>query len=414
MKCTLNEYKEINAIKFCPECRIYMCNKCDNYNSSPIFKNHNTYNITKEEEIFTGFCKEKNHFNKLEYFCQNHNQLCCVTCLCKLNEKGEGQHKDCDVYYIEKIKEEKKYKLKENIKCLEKLFSKFNESMETLKNIFENIDKEKENLKLEIQKIFTKIRNTINNREDELLLSVDIFFNEKYFNEELIQKGKKLPKQIKVSLEKGKLIDKEWTDDNNLNSYINDCIDLENNINDINVINESINKCNINNKIKIFFSPKENQLEKFLKKIKSFGRIYYYNYNTNYNNNSKNIKEGLENDLPLININETMICDYPFQDDKLNHSTSKKWKNYFSFGKDNAYLTKYKKLKCINTNGLLGMKKNIDLNRDWILSFEYCKIDWTPVDWNHIFSFGTHINYGGMDDSYYVITLETKPRDGIR
>ena len=96
IKCSLEEHKKINAIKYCPECKIYMCNKCDNMHKT-LLKYHQPYILNKEEEIFTGICKEKNHQNKLEYFCKNHNQLCCVSCLCKLNEKGEGQHKDCDV-----------------------------------------------------------------------------------------------------------------------------------------------------------------------------------------------------------------------------------------------------------------------------------------------------------------------------
>ena len=36
-----------------------------------------------------------------------------------------------------------------------------------------------------------------------------------------------------------------------------------------------------------------------------------------------------------------------------------------------------------------------------------------PQIWEiHIFSFGTHTNFGGTDDSFYPITLETGPRDG--
>ena len=50
----------------------------------------------------------------------------------------------------------------------------------------------------------------------------------------------KFPKKIKLSLEKGKLIDKEW-DNNNLYSYINDCINIENNIKIISKINLSNN-----------------------------------------------------------------------------------------------------------------------------------------------------------------------------
>ena len=100
-KCSLEEHKEINAIKYCPECRIYICNKCENHHSS-LFNNHHAYNINKEEEIFTGFGPEKTHTIKLEFFCKNHNQLCCVACIAKLNEEGEGQHKDCDVVILKK------------------------------------------------------------------------------------------------------------------------------------------------------------------------------------------------------------------------------------------------------------------------------------------------------------------------
>jgi hypothetical protein len=111
--------------------------------------------------------------------------------------------------------------------------------------------------------------------------------------------------------------------------------------------------------------------------------------------------------------NENCLCDFPFQNDKLNHSTSIRWDPYFSFGKDQSTLTKIKDRCCINTNGLLAVKRNINLNRDWMLQFEFCKKDWSPADWSHIFSFGTHYNYGG-DYSYYAITLETEPRDGYK
>ena len=115
IKCSLEEHKGIDGISYCPECRIYMCNKCENYHSS-LFKIHHSYKLNNEEEIFTGFCKEKEHPNKLKYFCKEHNQLCCASCISKINEKGDGQHKDCDVCVIEKIKDEKKKKLKDNIK----------------------------------------------------------------------------------------------------------------------------------------------------------------------------------------------------------------------------------------------------------------------------------------------------------
>ena len=104
------------------------------------------------------------------------------------------------------------------------------------------------------------------------MLEVDNLFNKKYFDEDIIKKGEKLPKQIKISLEKGKLIDKEW-DNINLRSYINDCINIEHNIKNINIINKNINKFRIGNKIKIGFEPKEAEFNNFLETLNSFGRI---------------------------------------------------------------------------------------------------------------------------------------------
>ena len=151
--------------------------------------------------------------------------------------------------------------------------NKFIEDLNRLKEIFEKVEKNKDDLKLKIQNIFTKIRTTLNEREDQLLKEIDNIYNEKYFNDDIIKKGEKLPKKIKLSLDKGKLIDKDW-DNNNLYSYINDCINIENNIKNINIIKKNINKFEKNNKIKIGFLPKEESFNNFLGTLNSFGKIY--------------------------------------------------------------------------------------------------------------------------------------------
>ena len=120
-KCSSREHLEINAINYCPKCEIYMCNKCEKIHSN-LCPNHQSYNVDQDlKEIFTGFCKEEKHYQPLNYFCKNHNNLCCAACIAKIKEKGDGQHKDCEVCIIENIKNEKKNKLKENIKNLEEL-----------------------------------------------------------------------------------------------------------------------------------------------------------------------------------------------------------------------------------------------------------------------------------------------------
>ena len=116
-------------------------------------------------ELFIDICQLENHHIKFEYFCKLHIILCCSSCITKIKSELNGQHTDCEVCLIKDIKDEKKNKLKEDIDCLENLFI-----------TFENSNKE---LKLKIQKIFTKIRNTLNDREDELLSDIDNKFNEK-------------------------------------------------------------------------------------------------------------------------------------------------------------------------------------------------------------------------------------------
>ena len=151
-KCTFSEHKEIDAISYCCECKIFMCNKCINTHKG-LHENHNIYNLDKEiNEIFTGFCKEKSHSDIFEYFCKNHNKLCCAACLCKIKDEINGQHKDCEVCTLKDIKDEKKNKLKENIKCLEELSNNIENSINELKILFEKINENKEKLKLKIQK----------------------------------------------------------------------------------------------------------------------------------------------------------------------------------------------------------------------------------------------------------------------
>ena len=277
MKCSLKKHKEIEANIYCQECNIYMCNKCEK-NHSELFENHHQYNLDKNKSInniFTGYCKEKNHLGKLIYFCKNHNQLCCTACISKIKGLGNGKHNNCKICFIKKIKKAKKEKLKENIKLLEEMSKNIKESINELKKIFEKISESKKNLKIQIQKIFTKIRNSFNNREDELLLEVDKKYDELFFKEDIVKESEKLPDKIEKSLEKGKIDEKEWDDKKKLKFLINDCICIENEIKDINIINESIKKFNSEKNVEVKFSPGEEGINKFSEEIKKFGEIIH-------------------------------------------------------------------------------------------------------------------------------------------
>ena len=64
-KCSLDEHSNIEAIIYCQECKIFMCNKCEKTHLE-ICKHHHIFKLDKNiNEIFTGFCKEKNHKTEL-------------------------------------------------------------------------------------------------------------------------------------------------------------------------------------------------------------------------------------------------------------------------------------------------------------------------------------------------------------
>ena len=273
-KCTSKDHENIDAIFYCSTCQIYICNKCENFHSN-LFPNHQLFNIEKDKDyhnILKEFCQEKDHRIKYEYFCRTHNSLCCAKCISKLKAKNNGKHHDCDICFIEDIKEEKMNKLNDNIKYLEEISINLNELINNLEQSLENINKNKEELKKRVQQFYTKIRNELNNKEEELLLKIDEIFDKKFANENMIKEYNKLPNKIKSSLEKNKNI----KDESNLISLINQCLTIENNIEEIKIIKEKLDNCNdIKNNLKIYFYPdNEEEINKNIMQIKSYGKIF--------------------------------------------------------------------------------------------------------------------------------------------
>ena len=271
-KCSSNKHSSIDAISYCPECKKFLCNKCQNFHSE-LFYNHILSSLDKElNDTFIDICSKENHHIKLEFFCKNHNELCCSSCICKIKNELYGQHRDCDVCLIKEIVDEKKKKLKENINILEDLSKNFEKSIQELKNLFDKINESKEQLKLKIQKIFTKIRNSLNDKEDKIMLEIDEKFNDIFIKENIIKASEKMPNKIKTSLEKGKILEKDWKDSNN-KLFINYCINIENNIKEIYQINDDIKKCNSNQKTKIELNIEENKINNFIENIEALGKL---------------------------------------------------------------------------------------------------------------------------------------------
>ena len=289
-KCYNQDHSNIEAVYYCFECKIYICNKCENFHSK-LFQQHHKYSLDKNiSEIFTGFCKEENHSDKLEYYCKSHNKLCCSGCIAKIKRKDKGQHSDCEICLIEDIKENKENTLKENILNLEKLSEELEKLINELKSVFEKISKDKEELKLSIQKIFTKIRNSVNDREDEILLSVDTLFDNVYMKEKDMDNIDKYPNKIKNLLKQGKNTIDQWknNNENDLSSLINDCINIEKNLLNINTIEQNLKKCKNEMSSVIEFSPtEENDLKNFISIISDFGKLYKKTKDINIDKNKQ-------------------------------------------------------------------------------------------------------------------------------
>ena len=298
-RCSKKKHSEINATSYCLECNLYLCNKCTNAHIED-FDSHHNYKIDiNNQDIFIGLCKEPNHKGKLDFYCKTHNILCCAACLCKIKENGNGQHFYCDVCLIQNIENEKKNILKENIRLLTDSSEKIENSLNKLKEIFEKINESKEELKLKISNCFTKIRNIINSREDELLLELDNLYDNTFFKEDIIKNGEKLPKQIQIFLHKGLELINQWDKNGNkLIERINDCINIENNMKNIIEINQNIEKYN-SQKITIkFLSEEDEKITELGKNIKKFGKIFieeedYFKFRFEVGENYTNTKNNL-------------------------------------------------------------------------------------------------------------------------
>jgi hypothetical protein len=117
----------------------------------------------------------------------------------------------------------------------------------------------------------------------------------------MIKKGEKLPKKMNSSLEKGKIVNNEWDNDNKLNYIIFNCVNIENNIKEINEINDCIKRYRTTNR-QIKFFPEEEEFNKNLKKVETFGEIKTIMiYNDLLNISIQDSIENKDNDIGILN-----------------------------------------------------------------------------------------------------------------
>ena len=377
-KCYNEDHPITEAVYYCIECKISMCNKCESFHSK-LFKNHNKITLDKNKdisEIFTGFCKEKNHLDKLDYFCKTHNILCCSGCISKIRLKNKGQHHDCEICTLEDIKENEEKILKENILNIEKLSNEFDKLINEMKNIFEQINKNKEELKLNIQKIFTRIRNAVNEREDEILSKVDQLFDNIYMKENEINEIDKYPNKVKGLLKQGKSEIEKWKSNknNSLGSFINNCINIEKSLLSINNTEQNLLKCKNGLSSVIKFNPsEENELKEFISELASFGQVYKENKDIQMVPKvigERFIDIGIKSTKEELN--GLSIKFFPFSIDEYN----KYYPNDATYGEDDIVLTLHLDAKNEFINNIFKDKENYEnelnkLGEEMIENYNY-------------------------------------------
>ena len=160
----------------------------------------------------------------------------------------------------------------------------------------EEVEENKDKIKEEIKSIFEKIRTEINNRENILTSETNKYFDDNYFNEGIIKKID----QIKSLLENVESIDDDWEDDDKLNEIIDNCINIENNVKDINTIKAKMEKYIKNgNKFNVQINY---NIDNFINKIKKFGYIFDSTI-LKEQNNIKKFNELIDDDKITNNLN---------------------------------------------------------------------------------------------------------------
>jgi len=208
IKCSSKKHENIEANTYCTKCEKFMCKKCEIIHTDFFDSTHSSFLI------------KSNDFDNIQL----------------LKDKNINEINDPKV-------------IEENIKYLEDFSNNLKEINNNFKNELKKINNKKEDLEINIQKVFTKIRNELNKVEDAYLNEI----NNKY---DKINLDKKI-KGNEILLNKIKLV---------LNNKINQNDLLIKECQNIDIINKEIENFDKLFDIEI---PEEKYINNIIEKIQN-------------------------------------------------------------------------------------------------------------------------------------------------
>ena len=146
----------------------------------------------------------------IEYFCKDDNKLCCAACLCKIKDKGDGQHTECNACFIKDIKEEKMRILIDNINILKDIYNNLKKKYKEVKKINEKAKPKKEEIKQKIIDIFENFQKLLEKRKIELLNEVNNLYDKFFFSDDFINNYKNIISKIDDYYKKAKNVNEKW------------------------------------------------------------------------------------------------------------------------------------------------------------------------------------------------------------
>ena len=174
------------AIKHCPSCEIFMCQKCSKlHNTWPAHKNHDVLSVQElsdpESQIKMRrklYCiKHKDKI--LDYFCESCKELCCIDCVVLNHQKA-----DHSCVAMSEVAQKQKGTLQSSCLTLDKKLSEATKALNNIDHVIKSLETNaktaKDQIKEQKGKVLKIVTEKVNEEWKKMSEEVDKTYDELY------------------------------------------------------------------------------------------------------------------------------------------------------------------------------------------------------------------------------------------